>query len=148
MITIKNAQRKVAIDKDFLQNRAQKILELLEYADFDLGILLTSNAIIRKYNRTYRNKDKPTDVLSFPAHPTLKAGKRIVVRSKDDQNLGDIIISLEYVREKAPEWNRTFEEHLTALLVHSVFHLLGYDHETDKEYKVMQQKELELLVKL
>lgn len=145
MITVKNNQRKIDIDQKKLVRDAQNVLDALRYSDFDLGILLTTNKTIRTLNRTYRHKDKPTDILSFPFHPTLKAGKRIKPTSDDEKNLGDLIISLEYVQKAAQELDTTFEKRMRILLVHGICHLLGYDHITDKEYAQMHRKELALL---
>jgi len=121
------------------------MISVLGYEDFDVGIFLTTNVTIRKYNRTYRKQDMPTDILSFPFHPNIKPGEKIDARSEDEKNLGDIIISLEYVKQEAPKWNRSFKEHLRALVAHGIAHLLNYDHQTDKEYEVMQKVEKELL---
>lgn len=148
MILIKNQQRKIAIDLKKLKTDAQQILAALKYDDFDLGILVTTNATIRKYNRDYRHKDKPTDILSFPAHPALQAGKRIKVRSDDDKNLGDLIISAEYVVKDADKLNVTLAERLEVLLVHGICHLLGYDHIEDADWRRMRAKEAILLKKL
>lgn len=148
MILIKNRQKKIAIDSAALERDAQRILELLKYPDFDLGILITTNATIRKYNRDYRQKDKPTDILSFPAHPDLQAGKRIRVRSEDDKNIGDLIISAEYVVKAAQELNTPFEERMRILLVHGICHLLGYDHIIDADWRRMRAKEAFLLKQL
>jgi rRNA maturation RNase YbeY len=148
MITIRNTQRKISIDVNRLKADAQTILDALDYSDFDLGIWLTSNKMIRTYNKEYRDKDKPTDVLSFPYHTELKAGKRIKVTSDDDKNLGDLILAPEYIQNDLPKWETTFEKHLQRLLVHGICHLLGYDHIEDKDYKVMHKKEMELLSKL
>jgi probable rRNA maturation factor len=148
MITIKNTQRKISIDVNRLKQDAQTILDALDYSDFDLGIWLTSNAMIRKYNKEYRHKDKPTDVLSFPYHDTLKAGQRIKIKDDEDRNLGDLILAPEYIQNDLPKWETTFEKHLQRLLVHGICHLLGYDHIEDKDYKVMHKKEIELLSKL
>jgi probable rRNA maturation factor len=146
MITIKNTQRKIKIDEKHLQKIAKTMLHALNYDDFDLGIWLTTNKTIHHYNKTYRGKDKPTDILSFPFHPDLKPGERIRVNSPEDKNLGDLIISLEYVKKDAPaQWNRTFDEQMVVLLAHGISHLLGYDHETDKEFAVMQKVEKKLL---
>lgn len=148
MITIRNSQRKIAIDLDRFKKDAQKILDLLDYSDFDLGIWLTTNHTIRKYNRDFREKDRPTDILSFPYHTELVAGDRIVVQSDDDKNLGDIIISPEYVLADLERWGKTFDERMRILLVHGMCHLLGYDHIKDKDYAVMHAKETWLLRKL
>lgn len=145
MITITNRQRKIAVSLDVMRKQVATMLSVLRYDDFDIGILLTTDESIRRYNRDFRHKDKPTDILSFPFYPDLKPGERIKPLSQDEKNLGDIIISVAYVQRKAPEWNRTFEEHLTALLAHGIAHLLNYDHQTDEEFKVMQRVEKKLL---
>jgi rRNA maturation RNase YbeY len=148
MITITNRQRTIKVDTKQFKADAQKILELLGYPDYDLGILLTTNKTIQRYNRDYRTKDKPTDILSFPYHPDLKAGERIVPESEEDKNLGDILIALEYVKKDAPNWNQTFEQRMRVLLVHGICHLLGYDHILDTDYEVMKKQEELLLKKL
>ena len=148
MITIRNTQRKIKIDIAKLKHDAQTILDALGYSDFDLGIWLTSNKMIRKYNSEYRHKDKPTDVLSFPYHTELKAGQKIKVKAEEDKNLGDLIIAPEYVIHDLPKWDTTFEKHLQRLLVHGICHLLGYDHIKDEDYKVMHKKETQLLKKI
>lgn len=142
MIIINNRQKKIKVDVKKLHVQAQKMLGVLDYTDFDLYILLTTNKSIHKLNKTFRNKDKSTDILSFPFHPNLKPGQRIKVTSENDKNLGDIIISLEHVQKDASEkWNRSFEYHLTALIAHGIAHLLGYDHHTDTKYKEMLKLE-------
>lgn len=145
MITIKNRQRKIPIDTAQLEKDAHTLLKALGYEDFDLGILLTSNKTIRSYNKSYRSKDKATDILSFAYHPTLKPGDRITVVHDEDKNLGDLIIAPEYVINDLERWRQTFEQRMKVLLVHGICHLLGYDHETDQEYEVMHAKELSLL---
>ena len=105
MITIKNTQRAIPIDIKQLKKDAQTILRILRYEDYDLGIWLTTNKTIRYYNKTYRHKDKATDILSFSYHPSLKAGERIKPKNEGDKNLGDLIISAEYVERAAREMN-------------------------------------------
>ena len=147
MILIRNSQSKIKLNIDKVQKDVEICLEALGYKGFDLGIWLTTNATIRNYNKNYRHKDKPTDILSFPYHQ-LKAGDKIKPQSDSDKNLGDLIISLEYVLKKAPEYGQTLETRMPILLVHGICHLLGYDHELDEEYKVMQRKENWLLKKI
>lgn len=148
MITIKNRQKKIPINLPVLESDAKKILELLKYADFDLGILVTTNASIHVYNREYRHKDKPTDILSFPYHPELQAGKRIRVKEPEDKNLGDIIIAAEYVTKEAVKYNVTLDERMRVLLVHGICHLLGYDHIIDSDWRRMRAKEAYILKQL
>lgn len=148
MITIANKQRKVACNREQLTADAQALLKFLNYEDFDLGILLTTEATIQKYNRDYRHKDKPTDILSFPYHTELKAGKRIKVTMPEDKNLGDLIIAPAYVVKDAAKLGVTFESRMQRLLVHGICHLLGYDHIEDADYAVMLKKEKAMLKQL
>lgn len=145
MITIKNSQRSIPIQTASLTKDAQTLLDILGYSDFDLGIWITTNKTIRYYNKTYRNKDKPTDILSFSFHPDLAAGERIKPVIDDDKNLGDLIISAEYVKKEAAKLGISFEQRMKVLLVHGMCHLLGYDHENDKDYEIMKEKEKSLL---
>ncbi len=147
MITIIDNQ-KIPIQKEQLKKDAQIILDYLEYPDFDLGIMLADNATIHEYNKKYRDKDKPTDILSFPFHDKLKAGDRIIAQTDEQKNLGDIIICPEYVREDLPRWEQSFDERMRTLLVHGICHLLGYDHIKDEDYEIMKRKEAELLTLL
>ncbi len=145
MIIIRNRQRKIAVDIDALRADAQTILNTLGYADFDLGVLITSQSTIRAYNREYRHKDKATDILSFPFYPSLRPGEKIKAQEPDDKNLGDLIISPEYVTHDLPQWGVSFARRMQVLLVHGICHLLGYDHILDDDYKVMKRKENALL---
>ncbi len=148
MVTIHNKQRKIPVDTKQMRAITQKILDILKYSDFDIGILLTNNKTIRDYNRSYRNKDKPTDILSFSYHSDLKPGKRIKVKTEEDKNLGDLILSLEYIKKEAEKLEVSLDERLKVLLVHGICHLLGYDHVTDAQWRSMRAKEAFILKKL
>ena len=148
MINIKNREFKTKVKTDQLKKDAQCILNLLDYSDFDLGVLLATNKTMQEYNKKYRNKDKPTDILSFPNYPNLKPGERLQPQTTEDKNLGDIIIAPDYVRDDAPNWKQTFEQRMRILLVHGICHLLGYDHIKDEDYKIMKAQEEFLLQKL
>lgn len=145
MISIKNRQKKISFSSKTYQKKAEKILDFLGYSDFDLGISLTTNFTMQKYNQQFRNKNKPTDVLSFPYHLDAKAGKKIVVKSDEDKNLGDIVISLPYVLENKKGLDGNFADWMDIMLVHGICHLLGHDHEHDDEYEKMSALEKKLL---
>lgn len=145
MITIKNTQRKIFFCTTPYFKKAQAILKELGYSDFDLGIWLTTDATIKKYNKQFRHKNKPTDVLSFPYHDNIKAGSKIIVQDIDDKNLGDIIISIPYVYANKHDLPGTFIERMDRMLVHGICHLLGYDHIEDNDYKKMIALENKLL---
>lgn len=143
MVTIRTRLQNNLINLDDLIKKAEQALQILGYQDFDLGIMLTTNSTIKKYNRIYRNKDKATDVLSFPYHQII-AGDKITIASEDDKNLGDMIISVEYVAKAAEKLGTTFEKRMHRMLIHSLCHLLGYDHIKDDEFSLMIAKEKEL----
>jgi probable rRNA maturation factor len=145
MVVIRNTQRAIKVDTVQMKKDVQKILDILDYADFDVGILIVNNATMQDYNREYRGKDKPTDVLSFPTFPDLKAGERIVAHDADEKNLGDLILAPAYIVADAKRLKTTFEKRMERLLVHGICHLLGYDHIEDADYKIMYKKEMSLL---
>jgi len=144
MITIENRQDKVKINIAQLHKDARHVLKLLNYANYDLGICLIDNVAMQEYNNTYRQKNVPTDVLSFPFHE-LKPGERIVPKTDDDKNLGDLLMSLEFVHEHYPD---NCYARVQKLLVHGVCHLLGHDHDTDETDEVMHELEESLLAKI
>src|SRR3990170_2082477 len=141
MIFVRNSQRKIFVDVKKMERDTHTILSALKYEEFDLGIWLTANATIKRYNARYRGKNKVTDILSFSYHPTLKAGKRITSKTDEDKNLGDLIIAPEHVLNDAKKLGTSFEKRMQVLLVHGICHLLGYDHVKDEDYKVMHRKE-------
>ena len=148
MVNINNEECATALNMEQFEKDAQKILTLLGYQDFDLGILLTDNQAIQSFNRDFRSKDEPTDILSFPFHPDLQPGEKIIVESEDDKNVGDLIISLEYIKELCEQENKTINEHLKTLLCHGICHLLGYDHYTESSDAIMREKESWLAARL
>lgn len=148
MIQIKQTQRKIKVSTQALATQAKVILQYLDYADFDLGIWLTTNKTIQKYNHEYRHKNESTDILSFPFHPELQAGKRIKIKSDDDKNLGDLIISVPFVLANKKQLPGSFETRMQRLLVHGICHLLGYDHIQDNDYKKMLSLENKIIAYL
>ncbi len=146
MILITNDQT-FPIDTQTLEQNTQIVLETLDYADFDISIILVTPQEMQNYNKKYRDKDKVTDILSFPYHEIV-AGDRIVAQNDDDKNLGDIIICPQYVMDDLERWQMNFDNRMNVLLVHGICHLLGYDHIEDADYEVMKKQEALLLDKL
>ncbi|MCP1198805.1 rRNA maturation RNase YbeY [Notoacmeibacter sp. MSK16QG-6] len=109
--------------------------------DCELSIVLTDSAAVHELNRQWRDKDRPTNVLSFPAFD-LKPGDAL------PSMLGDIVIAREVVAAEADEAGKTFGDHLTHLIVHGFLHLAGWDHETDDEADAMEALEIAILVRL
>jgi len=103
--------------------------------------LFTNDKFIRSLNTKYRGIDKPTDVLSF----SLQEGAIKYPEVESDKLLGDIIISVETAQRQADTINHTIEKELAVLLIHGLLHLTGYDHEKNEDYKIMREKESEML---
>jgi probable rRNA maturation factor len=107
----------------------------------ELSLLFTNDASMQVLNRDWRGKDKPTNVLSFPAF-SLAPGDRL------PPMLGDIAIALETVRRESLEEGKPFDNHLRHMIVHGLLHLLGYDHEDDVEAEIMEAAERRILGRL
>ncbi|WP_455478774.1 rRNA maturation RNase YbeY [Bartonella sp. B10] len=143
-ITIKSPQWN---DKKMLYNITEKALTAtmhhiaLENIVSEVSLLFTDNKHIAQINAQWRNQDKPTNVLSFPAFP-VKAGQ------PPGPMLGDIVIAQETVALEAKAEGKSFQDHLTHMIVHGTLHLLGYNHETSDEAHKMERLEREILQKL
>ncbi len=114
-----------------------------------MTITFTTPEEIRKINKKYRKIDRATDVLSFPMFEKEELDEKI--KNKDflyEDVLGDIIISIEKVREQAEEYGHSFERELSYMLVHGFYHLMGYDHIEEEDKKVMRPKEEKILNEL
>ena len=135
MILIKNRIRKIKINEKKIKAGTKKMLAFINYSEFDIGVLFTTNKSIRNYNITFRKKDKATDILSFPYHTELTAGQRVSVHEPEDSNLGDLIISLEFASKDAKLFGSSLDDYILMLIAHGVAHLIGYDHITDSDYK-------------
>jgi len=99
-----------------LKKRILKVLKALKIKNGELSILFTGNSEIKKLNKKFRNRDKATDVLSFPSGDT-------------DGFLGDIAISLPIAKRQAKAIGNSFEREVLFLILHGLLHLVGYDHE-------------------
>ena len=114
--------------------------------EVDVYITLTNNEEIHKINKEYRDVDRPTDVLSFPMYERDEiASLKNDTDDEIEKILGDIIVSVEKVREQAEEYGHSFERELAYLVTHGMLHLLGYDHIIEEEKAVMRKREEEIL---
>jgi probable rRNA maturation factor len=107
----------------------------------ELSLVFTDDAHIRQLNAEWRAKDKPTNVLSFPAFPTLPGDPLPPL-------LGDIVLAAETVSAEATLENKPLEHHIAHLVVHGVLHLMGHDHEEDLAAETMETLERRVLARL
>jgi probable rRNA maturation factor len=134
----------------------EKVIEIVVNKEFEIEkirsklityITLTNNEKIKDINNEYRKINNATDVLSFPMFdrseiPELKIDKP---EFSQEEVLGDIIISIEKVKEQAEEYGHSFTRELAYLVTHGMLHLLGYDHIEEDEQAEMRKKEEEIL---
>ncbi|TWF53106.1 rRNA maturation RNase YbeY [Neorhizobium alkalisoli] len=107
----------------------------------EVSLVFTNDAAIKEINAEWRGKDKPTNVLSFPAFPLEPGGM-------PGPMLGDIVVARETVEREAVDLDKTFDDHLTHLLVHGFLHLFGYDHIETEEAEEMEALETSILAEL
>ena len=119
--------------------------------------MLANDALVRELNRTYRGKDAPTNVLSFPfqAPPGARPpddvdddGTRQCHDRPEPRHLGDVVLAVETVTREASAQAVPPVHHLQHLVVHGLLHLMGFDHETDAQAEVMEGLEVEILAAL
>ena len=110
----------------------------------EVAVMLTDDATIRTFNKDFRGKDKPTNVLSFPA-PEMDIAD---AKEPAPRALGDIAIAFETLRSEADEEAKPFLHHLSHLAVHGFLHLVGYDHESDEHAEEMEALEVAILAQL
>ena len=127
--------------------------ENLTKTNMYLNIILTNPKKIKEINKKYRNIDKETDVLSFPMFEKEEL-TQIISLSNMKKNadikevLGDIIVSIERVKDQAEEYGHSFERELSYMIVHGFYHIMGYDHIVESDKLIMRQKEENILNKL
>lgn len=103
----------------------------------ELSIVLADNALVQTLNSTYRGKDVPTNVLSFPQEPIVLPGI--------PAPLGDVFLAFETIASEASAQGKTLNDHVTHLVVHGVLHIVGFDHETDSDAETMEDLERRIL---
>lgn len=162
MIDIDNRQSKIDISKGLEESIISGIeltlKEEIVYLPVEISVILVDNEEIRKLNRECRNIDRSTDVLSFPMldYPSKQVYKDTYLNHKfetadmDGGNLvlGDMAISLERALEQSVEYGHSFEREVCYLTVHSILHLLGYDHMEEDDKALMRSREEYVLNKM
>jgi len=121
---------------------AQKVLNEIKHDNWELSILLCDDKTITGLNTQYRNKNEPTDILSFSLGETIKNGDKTTYLP------GDIVISLDTLRENARYFQTPEDEELRRLLIHGILHLDGMDHETISNNEPMLELQEKILNRL
>ena len=138
----------ISSDKDFhvdndlkikMNDAFKLICDEEEIKECSINLKVMSDKSIQKLNKKYRSKDTSTNVLSFTNEDISKT---------ITGNLGDIAISYEFVKRESDELDIDFHDHMIHMLIHGVYHILGFDHNNNKMAEVMENKEIKLLKKL
>ncbi len=132
---IVNRQRRVRVPVSALNEFLAKACKALRVSSEAVTVCLVSNSEMARWNRRYRGKNRPTDVLSFPVD--AKPG-----RVKSQEYLGDIAIAPAVARQNAKRFCRSLSDEMRILILHGILHLMGYDHETDTGQMERREKRL------
>ena len=128
---------------DSLEEKLNKALSYIfkeeGITDSSINLKILTDEDIKELNKKFRNKNTTTNVLSFSNEDVSKS---------ITGNLGDIAISYEFVKRESKEHKKNFDDHMIHMLVHGVYHILGFDHENDEMADIMEIKEIKLLNKL
>lgn len=128
---------------DSLEEKLNKALSYIfkeeGITDSSINLKILTDEDIKELNKKFRNKNTTTNVLSFSNEDVSKS---------ITGNLGDIAISYEFVKRESKEHKKNFDDHMIHMLVHGVYHILGFDHENDEMADIMETKEVKLLKKL
>lgn len=151
MIEFYNNQNNVNISEETKKTMVLAIEKTAEAENlnipFEVNVIIVDNEKIHSINKKYRNVDRETDVLSFPMINFYRGydSKKLTPDDYNPENgnliLGDIVISAEKAFYQAKLYEHSFEREITYLSVHSMLHLLGYDHEKECDKKEMREKE-------
>ena len=133
----------VAIEEDLLNKLTDAFKLISKEEDLDnnasINIKIIKDKEMLNLNNHFRNKESSTNVLSFTNEDISKS---------ITGNLGDIAINYDYILEESNKQNKTFDDHMIHMLIHGIYHILGFDHDNDKVANVMEKKEVTLLNKL
>ena len=141
-IEVVNRQRRIRVDRRQVARLASNALAALDRGDESVTVAFVRDGAIRSLNHKFREDDRVTDVLSFPAFTERARDSR----AGNDESLGDVVISTDTALRQAREAGHSFEREVSELLIHGVLHLCGYDHESDSGE--MNRLELKLRRKL
>ncbi|EFI42382.1 rRNA maturation RNase YbeY [Peptoniphilus sp. oral taxon 386] len=135
-ILFDNRQNEIEIDENIIELIKKSILEVIKSEKLDENIMVSVSFVddeeIQELNKNFRGVDSSTDVLSFPIDDEFQIEERI---------LGDVVINTKRVIEQAQEFRHSNEREMSYLTVHSVLHLLGYDHIEEEDRLIMRSKE-------
>lgn len=136
MIKIEYSENQFIFNKEIFEIVAKVVSDTEKIANTEIDLRITNNKEIQKHNAAYNDADKPTDVLAFRDVEIMSEWHS----PEEDNFLGEIIISVEKIKEQAPDNSKTEIEEMVYVFIHGILHLLGYDHRESDEAKIMFEK--------
>ncbi|MFH1825183.1 MAG: rRNA maturation RNase YbeY [Candidatus Firestonebacteria bacterium] len=134
LITVKYVNiSSLKICAKWIKKLVETILKKENKNNLEINVIITNDKYIKKINKEYRYKNQSTDVISF-SYNSFFPGRKLIL-------FGDIIISLDTAKKQALEYGHSLEKETAILLIHGLYHLMGYNHYRKKEYRLMKQKE-------
>ncbi|CAO4845013.1 MAG: Endoribonuclease YbeY [Holosporales bacterium] len=128
----------------FFEEISHNILKFFDLSGmYEVSIFLTKDDYIQTLNRDYRHKDAPTNVLSFPQYDLGEI--KMLDQTGQTVLLGDVVLSIETLQREAIAHNKRIMDHVIHLYIHSILHLLGFDHEEDQQAQEMEAVEIQFL---
>lgn len=147
VIDIENVSNVTAPSEDTMTKWLNQVLKLAPFdvdnQEIEISIRIVDKPEMQALNLQYRQKDKPTNILSFPNHLP-----RVILLEMDTVHLGDMIMCAPVIEEEAKTQGKSLEAHWSHMVVHSSLHLLGYDHANQNDAKIMEDLETRLLTEL
>jgi len=144
-VNINNRQHRITVAHEILTDLDKMAALALQQHRLpgaaEIDVTFCDDDFVRKLNREWRNQDTATDVLSFPQLDSVDA----IAPGADEVLLGDIVISLERAQDQAEEFGHSFSREVSYLFVHGLLHLLGYNHQSEREKEEMRLAEENLL---
>lgn len=135
MIIVHNyTKRRIPLSRNDIEYIVESVRRMQRVPHKDLSVVIVGVQRMTRLNVQYRGKQKPTDILSF--------------RADAENEYGDLIMCPEYIEKKAREYNQPLKEAYAVLCIHGMLHLLGFDHETDRDFKKMFTQELAIYRKI
>lgn len=139
MIHIQKISEKKCLKKSAIINLVTIVMDFLNYKNYELTIRIVDKDEIKNLNCKYRNKNNPTNVLSFNVD---------IPKEIKSNYIGDVVICTEVIESEAIKQNKTFNSHFTHIIIHGVLHLLGYNHIEKTDKNEMEDLEVKLLKKI
>ncbi len=148
-VEITNSMDEWRYYRTYISDTLSALADMVGVRRGEISVQLVDDETIRKLNAAYRQKDRPTNILSFPAHQ-MREGKELeeLLAQAIPILWGDIVLAFQTIEEEARVEHKTINAHLAHLLAHGLLHLLGYDHVEEKAAETMEALESNLLAKL